>query len=127
MKINPENTRGFTLIELCLVMVMISILVVTAMPRGRRVADEARAAALRRNLLIIRESISRYQKDNGKYPANLQSLVSEGYLTSIPPDPFEAEGGGWSEKPSSEGAEDVFDVFSASQEKDRQGQLFSTY
>lgn len=120
-------SNGFTLIEIALVLVLISVLVVTAIPRGSRIADEARVAVLKRNLLMIRESISRYQKDNGRYPASLRILAGEGYLTSIPRDPFEADGGGWDEKPSSEGAEDVFDVSSACKVLDSRGRNLSDY
>lgn len=127
MKPVSLRSEGFTLIELALIMVLISVLVVTAIPKGGRIADEARSAALKRNLLVIRDSIARYHKDNGKYPTGLQSLVSEGYLTSVPRDPFEADGGGWTEKPSNEEAADLFDVSSSSKAQDSRGKNLSDY
>ena len=80
--------RGFTLIELMMVAFVVSVLAAIALPQYKNAIIHSREAALREDLFRFRDLIDQYQADKGKYPATLDSLVEDGYLRKIPPDPI---------------------------------------
>jgi general secretion pathway protein G len=82
-----RRDRGFTLIELMVVVAIIGILVSMAVPTYRNIIERAKETALRQNLATIRDVIDQYYADKGKYPDSLESLVSDGYLRHMPLDP----------------------------------------
>lgn len=83
-----SGKRGFTLIELMIVMAIISILVAVAVPLYQRSVVRAKEAVLRQNLFSIRTVLDEYTYDKAKAPQSLQDLVTEGYLRQIPMDPI---------------------------------------
>ena len=80
--------RGFTLIELMVVMAIISVLLAIAVPIYQKSITRAKESVLRNNLFTIRQMIDEYTLDNQKAPETLQDLVSEGYLRQVPQDPM---------------------------------------
>jgi general secretion pathway protein G len=82
------RVRGFTLIELMVVMVLIALLLTIAVPRYFGTIDTGKASVQRQNLSAIRDAIDKYYGDVGKYPETLQDLVDKKYLRSIPVDPI---------------------------------------
>ena len=80
--------RGFTLIELIIVLSIIGLLVGLALPNYKSATVKAREAVLKENLFILRKLIDQYAQDKGKYPASLQTLVQDSYIRSIPVDPM---------------------------------------
>jgi general secretion pathway protein G len=89
--------RGFTLIELIIVLSIIGLLVGLALPTYRSSTVRAREAVLKENLFILRKLIDQYAQDKGKYPASLQTLVQESYVRAIPVDPMTRESTTWIE------------------------------
>jgi len=92
-KIRRWSARGFTLLELMIVMAVMGILITIAVPNLRSSITRAKEAVLREDLFQLREALDQFYADNGKYPAQLEDLVSEtekskNYLRSIPKDPF---------------------------------------
>jgi general secretion pathway protein G len=83
--------RGFTIIELMIVMAVISILVAVAVPMYQKSVVRAKESVLRQNLFTLRTVIDEYTYDKAKAPQSLQDLVSEGYLRQIPVDPMTGE------------------------------------
>lgn len=79
-----SGKRGFTLIELMIVMAIISILVAVAVPLYQRSVIRAKEAVLRQNLFSMRTVLDEYTYDKAKAPQSLQDLVTEGYLRQIP-------------------------------------------
>lgn len=82
----PAN-RGFTLIEVLVVIVLISILAAVAVPVVSGSVEKAREAALKENLHVMRKSLDDYFADHGRYPEELEALVDKRYLRFIPEDP----------------------------------------
>jgi general secretion pathway protein G len=94
---NKRGQRGFTLMELLIVMAIIGILVSTAALVYRHSVTKAREAALKQDLYHMRECINQYNADRGKYPPSLNSLVEAGYLRAVPVDPFTDTNESWVE------------------------------
>jgi general secretion pathway protein G len=123
--------KGFTLLELIVVITIMGVLVSIALPNYRNSVLQAREAVLRENLYRLRDLIDQYQSDKGKYPESLDALVSDGYLRKIPPDPMSREA--WVEIPpdaGQEGAEvltGVFDVKSASTQVGMNGVAYNEW
>jgi general secretion pathway protein G len=80
--------RGFTLIELIIVLSIIGLLVGLGLPTYKSATVKAREAVLKENLFILRKLLDQYAQDKGKYPASLQALVQDSYLRMIPVDPM---------------------------------------
>lgn len=84
-----RRTRGFTLIELMVVMAIIGILVSIAVPTYRNIVERAKETVLKHNLAAIRDVIDQYYADKGRYPSGFEDLVSAGYFkVRLPLDPM---------------------------------------
>jgi general secretion pathway protein G len=116
-KRSPE--RGFTLIELMIVMSIMGILLTIAQPSLKQSIVKAREAVLKEDLFQMREAIDQYYADSGKYPDQLPDLInaqdrSKSYLRDIPKDPFTGSADWITVAPAEDGEGGVFDVHSAS-------------
>jgi len=80
--------KGFTLIEVLIVVTLIGILVAILVPQYKYSVLRAREAVLKENLFQMRDAINKYYFDKKKYPAALSDLVSARYLRDIPLDPI---------------------------------------
>ena len=94
-KSRRASRRGFTLIELMIVISMMAILVSVAIPAYRESVLRARESVLRQNLFTMRSVISQYTLDKQKAPQALDDLVSGGYLKQIPMDPMTNRNDTW--------------------------------
>jgi general secretion pathway protein G len=83
-----QRSRGFTLIELMIVISLILILVSVAVPNYRASIVHARESVLRQNLFTLRSVISQYTLDKQKAPQSLDDLSQAGYIKQIPNDPI---------------------------------------
>ena len=88
MKGDKSKARGFTMIELMIVLTIISILVSIAIPIANSAILRAREAVLQSDLHTLRTLIDQYTADKLKAPQSLDDLVTAGYLRSIPKDPI---------------------------------------
>ena len=89
------GTRGFTLIELMMVLTVISILVSIAIPIASSAILRAKEGVLKSNLHTLRTLIDQYTADKHKAPQSLEDLVSAGYLRGIPKDPVTNSSSTW--------------------------------
>ena len=90
-----SGRRGFTLVELMIVMTVISILVSIAVPIYQKSLVRAKESVLKNNLFTLRTVIDEYTYDKQKAPQTLQDLVSEGYLRKVPDDPVTGSDQTW--------------------------------
>ena len=89
-----KGEKGFTLIELIVVIAVLGVLATLIIPRVVGVKSEAETAAMDANEKIIKNALERYYLDNDEYPDDLEVLVTEGYLDEIP-DKDKASGDKW--------------------------------
>ncbi len=90
-----RRARGFTLVELMIVMTIVSILVSIAIPIYQKSILRAKESLLRNNLFTLRTVIDEYTYDKAKAPQTLQDLVNEGYLRQVPIDPMTGSNQSW--------------------------------
>ena len=125
--------RGFTLIELMVVMFIISVLLLIAVPVYEKSIIRSKESVLHGNLSAIRNMIDEYTIDKQKAPDSLEDLVSEGYLRQIPQDPMTNSNQTWKtvmEQTAVGGANaspGLFDVHSGSDKKALDGTNYADW
>jgi len=90
-----RKSRGFTLIELMIVISLILILVSVALPAYNQSILRAKESVLKQNLFTLRSVISQYTLDKQIAPQSLEDLVSAGYLKQLPTDPMTGRNDSW--------------------------------
>lgn len=85
---HSSRERGFTLLELIVVIAIVGILATIAMPALKDTPRRANEAVLKTNLRTLRDVIDQYHGDKGRYPQSLETLVEAGYLRKVPIDPI---------------------------------------
>ena len=83
-----SQRRGFTFVEMMVVVTIIVILISMAIPIYNRAIIRSKESVLHNNLFTLRTVIDNYSYDKAKAPQSLQDLVSEGYLRAVPIDPM---------------------------------------
>jgi len=99
-----KNQSGFTLMEILIVVVILSILAITVVPQFLDQPDKARVARAQQDIQSLNTALSIYKMDNFNYPSTaqgLQALVqkpggqpearnwkSGGYVQKLPNDPW---------------------------------------
>ncbi|MER2538746.1 MAG: type II secretion system major pseudopilin GspG [Azonexus sp.] len=97
-----HNARGFTLIEVMVVIVILSVLAALIVPRIMSRPDEARAVAAKQDVAQVLQALKLYRLDNFRYPSTQQGLQAlvvkptlepvpqrwQSYLDKLPKDPW---------------------------------------
>src|SRR5262245_44130698 len=99
-RLPDDRTRGFTLIELMVVLSIIVILASMGLAQYRNSFVRANEAVLKEDLCRMREAIDQYYADKGQYPTALDALATDGYLRKLPDDPFTRSSGTWQAVPA---------------------------
>lgn len=119
-----SRARAYTLVEVLVVLAIVSLMVAVVAPRYVERLEDAREAALRENLKVMRVAIDRFQADTGRFPKDLDELVERRYLNTVPVDPVTERQDSWIEVAASEieaGASGLSDVRSGADGASRKG------
>jgi|SRR5687767_14667039 general secretion pathway protein G len=95
-----RGPRGFTLVELLVVLSLISLLAGMAVVQYRNAIRRSEESVLKTDLWRLRDAIDQYYADKGKYPSSLDTLVSDGYMRSVPEDPITKSRDTWQTVPA---------------------------
>ena len=97
-----QKQKGFSLIEIMVVVVILGILAALVVPKIINRPDEARVVKAKQDILSIQSALDLYKLDNGTYPSTDQGLLAlvdkpssnpipsnwQPYLKSLPKDPW---------------------------------------
>lgn len=128
-----KKQRGFTLIEVLIVIVLLVVLASIGLATYTNSVRRAREATLKEDLFRMRDAMDQYYADKNKWPSSLQDLVTDGYLRTIPKDPFTDSAETWqvdnaepdANNPTAEPGID--DVHSGSEETASDGSKYSEW
>ena len=99
MKNNRSNkNRGFTLIEIMVVLVIIGIMAALIVPKVLGKAEDARKIAAKADMSAITNALKMYNLDNMRYPTNSQGLQALASKPSVAPIPSNYKDGGYLDK-----------------------------
>jgi len=107
---NKAKGRGFTLVELLLVLFLIALLASLVMPVATKSVDQAKESALKEDLQVLRKAIDNYYANTGHYPQSLTQLVDKRYIRRIPVDPLTGLSSSWIETRAEDNGGGVSDV-----------------
>jgi general secretion pathway protein G len=123
--------KGFTLLELMIVISIIIILASITLPQFQKTIMQTREAVLRDDLFKMRSLIDQFAADKGRLPQSLEELVSEGYMREVPVDPITNQKD-WAptngDDPSAtDGQTGLTDIHSASTDPSSDGTAYNTW
>lgn len=128
-----SSPSGFTLVELMVVMSLVVILASIGLYVQANSQTRAREAVLKEDLFRMRDAIDQYFADKNAYPPDLQSLVSEKYLRTVPVDPITQSADTWQvtmseiDPANPSAMPGVYDVKSGSDRMALDGTLYSDW
>lgn len=120
-----KRARGFTLIELMVVMAVVALLITLAAPRYFGSLQKSKETALRQTLAVTRDALDKYYGDNGKYPDSLDALIAKRYLRGLPVDPITGSNSSWTTvAPEDPEKGRIYDIHSGADGAGRDGKPF---
>ncbi|MFG6448892.1 type II secretion system protein [Roseateles sp. BYS180W] len=128
--LHTRRRKGFTLIELIVVMAIVALLAAIAAPRYFASLQRAKEVALRSSLAVMRDAIDQYAADHQHYPESLQALVAQRYLRELPLDPLAQQRETWIELPPPPDAAlpgQLYDVRSGAAGHGSDGRLYADW
>lgn len=123
---SPAQRRGFTLLELMVVLAIIALLLTIAAPRYFTHLDRAKENTLKQTLFVVRDALDKFQADKGRLPGSLDELVAESYLRQRPVDPITERADTWVIVVG-DGASGIQDVHSGAEGAARDGSRYAEW
>ena len=115
-----KKLKGFTLVELMVVLAVIALLLSVVVPDYMGRMRRAEEAVLQENLALMRDALDKHYADAGKYPTSIEELVAKRYLRSIPKDPFTQSAATWTPVPPTDPKRGgIFDIHSSAKGYER--------
>lgn len=125
-----KQARGFTLIELIVVMAIVALLASIAAPRYFNSLQKSKETALLASLATMRDAIDQYAADKGRYPESLQELAEARYIRDVPEDPLTTSRESWVELPppaDMQATGRLWDVRSGAAGRSADGRLYADW
>lgn len=120
--------RGFTLIELMVVLAIVATLSMMVYPRYSKRIDVAKETTLQENLRAVRSVIDDFRGDRGRYPESLEELVEQRYIKAVPMDPITESSSTWRVVAPPDGQEGaVYDLRSGAAGAARDGRAYADW
>lgn len=110
-----RSSKGFTLVELLLVLVLVALLASLVMPVATKSVDQAKESALKEDLHVLRKAIDDYYANTGHYPQNLTQLVDKRYIRRMPVDPLTGRAESWVEIRTDDSGGGISDIHSGAE------------
>lgn len=82
-----QPIRGFTLIEILIVVILLGILASMVVPRFVNISNDVEETQIKHQLTEVRKQLKLYQFKQNQYPADLTTLVTAGYIDKMPTHP----------------------------------------
>jgi len=125
-----RRLRGFTLIELIVVMAIVALLASIAAPRYFASLQKSKETALHTSLNVMRDAIDHFAADKGRYPDSLDELVTDRYIREVPEDPLTENSTQWvlvAPPPDAQARGNVYDVRSGAAGRGTDGRLYADW
>lgn len=123
-----KTSRGFTLIELMVVMTVIALLISIAVPRYFHSVEKAKEATLKQSLSVMRVAIDKFYGDNDRYPSSIKELVTKKYILAVPVDPMTESTETWvTQAPSIDTSNALFDIKSGAPGTAKDGTAYAEW
>ncbi len=126
---NKAFKKGFTLIEILVVLAIIATLLSLVAPRYFDVMSRSKETTLKHDLITMRDAIDKFYSDRNVYPESLEELVQFKYLRAIPEDPITESTSTWVLIPPSdvEAKGALYDIYSGSTEIASDGSEYANW
>lgn len=123
-----SRKRGFTLVEILVVLAIVALLLTIALPRYFGSLEKSKDVALKENLQVLRVTLDKFYADKGRFPQSLEELVTQNYLRAVPVDPVTESSKSWILLPPADPSKSgVADVKSGAPGKARDGKSYDAY
>ena len=123
-----QVSRGFSLIELLVVMAIIAMLLTLVTPKYLGHVDKTKEAVLKQDLTAMRDALDKFYSDTGSYPTSLDELVKRRYLRKVPVDPITGSAQTWELIPPADSKlGGIYDVRSGSSNRAKDDTAYNSW
>jgi general secretion pathway protein G len=126
-RMRAGSVRGFTLVELLVVLAVLALLASLVAPRYLARVDDARETVLKQNLVGMRVAIDQFYRDKARYPDNLEELVTQRYIRAVPLDPITQRVDTWVLIAPNGASKSIFDVKSGATQRAKDGTDYANW